>query len=121
MLNARMAMLLPSTVMQARARQRKHLPLALPQFCTAMQEFMESLSANGPLREHRLWLERELQKRVRHLQSKTGHKHADLEHLADREYVEIMARHQDSLQKQVRADAAALNLTLALVAWCFTF
>ena len=71
----------------------------------AAQEFLESLSANGALRQERRWLELEVQKRIKHMQNKTGHKDANLDHLTDRQYGEMMAWHRDSLKKQVCCSA----------------
>lgn len=46
--------------------------------------------------------EAEISKRIRYLKNKTGNQGADLLHLADREYVEMMDKHEQNMAKQVK-------------------
>jgi hypothetical protein len=68
----------------------------------AVQQFYECASASGPLAREREWLEQEVNKRICSLQAKTGNTKADVLHLKDSEYVELMVRHEDNMERQVK-------------------
>jgi hypothetical protein len=68
----------------------------------ALQKFSQWSAPGGPLKQERTWAEQEIKKRIESLKTKTGNADADLEHLTDTQFVELMARHEDSMERQIR-------------------
>lgn len=56
----------------------------------------------GALQRGKEEAEAEINKRVRYLKNKTGNQAADVFHLRDAEYVQMMDRHESNMEKQVK-------------------
>eukprot|EP00892_Ulva_mutabilis_P007610 jgi/Ulvmu1/5220/UM022_0013.1 len=54
------------------------------------------------LQKAREYITREIAKRINVLKANTGNSDADISHLSDNEYVEIMNKHQDNMKKQLK-------------------
>ena len=54
-----------------------------------MQDF-DALHSSGAMKDERLWLEGEVAKRVSHLMKRTKHSGADIEHLTDAQYCDLV-------------------------------
>lgn len=67
--------------------------------CSAVQEFLEV--ENGPLLKARRFISYQIEKRIRVLKASTGNSDADISHLSDNEYVELMTKHSDNLEKHI--------------------
>lgn len=65
-----------------------------------MQEFLEV--EKGPLLKARRFINHQIEKRIRVLKASTGNSDADISHLSDNEYVELINKHRDNLEKHIR-------------------
>lgn len=54
------------------------------------------------LQKARKYVTREIAKRISVLKANTGNSDADISHLSDNEYVEIMNKHRDNMKKQLK-------------------
>jgi hypothetical protein len=79
----------------------RHLQTQLNDFYT-LQKFSQWGAPGGPLKQERTWAEQEIKKRIESLKSKTGNDNSDLEHLTDTQFVQLMARHEDNMERQIR-------------------
>jgi len=65
-----------------------------------MQEFVSIESEH--LQKARKFITNEISKRICVLKANTGNSDADISHLSDNEYVEVMNKHRDNMTKQLK-------------------
>jgi calcineurin-like phosphoesterase family protein len=53
------------------------------------------------LQSERNFINREIDKRINVLKASTGNSDAEVKHLSDNEFVEIMTKHEDNMQKHI--------------------
>lgn len=65
-----------------------------------MQEFLSIESEH--LQKARKFITQEISKRIHGLKANTGNSDADISHLSDNEYIEVMNKHRDNMNKQLK-------------------